>query len=654
MPTTAVLYPKANLTYTPVHFSKNALVKKVPHPQLSDNPDALRYYGDLYVSGAKLLPLEAAGKVPTMVNGVLTYSGAEFELQSPLDSRLKYYLPVFGSNQIQYCQQVLRNFSLQTVARPGNFAYNTATEFVLKGGLAYENAAYYRNGAFFTSHMKDTMQFLTWQPDDKLTDENCPEYLYFLNCFTPVATSIRIQVVVFYEDGSFEELSRSAVNTGANSVYCLPVGFKHLLLDQLVKKVDRYAVYLVNGINERISEIRTFVLDKKYRRNVNYFLFHNSLGGMDTLRCTGEMFLQQTASYESIGRKLPFDYVVPAGESFMVGSETTTEMGVSTGIHTKDYLDYLQELFVSDEIYHVGKEDFMPVERIGKQMRSYDSADDRRGLKLQFRYAFVNQNYSRLKKKYFSQEIKIKLTKSDCGLNNVGSEVEFIVPENMFSSDIDQKTAQDQAQAYADNNAQAFVNANGSCKYIGPTWTNLMSSLRCEQTDAATRTSSNRVIVKTDTNADSATVGYYNNGNDIAVQLIANAFWYFYDNNPTECPLPAAQDTTVYASIEYRNYVYTSNDSFGGQKTAADVYVVFRNASNALVNVSNISVNYTVSGTDVNGPFSSQGATPNLNGVNEYRIEAAAVISDIKYDNTGTLQYSYNKDFTKNAGTGYV
>lgn len=74
-----------------------------------------------------------------------------------------------------------------------------------------------------------------------------------------------------------------------------PYGFEALGLrcyKQNGVRVLRYEAYVLNQDQVSVSEVRTFVLDSRYQATPRYFVYVNSLGGVNTLPAFGRSDLQ--------------------------------------------------------------------------------------------------------------------------------------------------------------------------------------------------------------------------------------------------------------------------------------------------------------------------------------------------------------------------
>lgn len=337
--------------------------------------------------------------------GADVYPGAEFDISVFLDDFLKRTAPQPDQRGIVTCGDMITPYLVQTrVENAGVVVADTAKtlplEYALKGALNTEQFAGWRE-QFFTTHLANSRQFLTWQPAEKWVDVNQPEFLYYLVNFTPRPAELRLKVDIKYTDGLFDTLTAQRMTTvGQYVVYGMPVGFVALGLPEREaaqgKEIHSYKVYISNEQNQRLSEVRSYYVQRDYEPNVRYLLFANSLGGYDTLRCTGQTVRSLTVKGTAAQRALVPNYLPGTAELFSLNRLGERVITLNTGLRDGDELDYLSELVLSEEVYVVTQEGFVALLPTDQALNLRTDDEDLAGRTLTYRYAKNEVGYSDL------------------------------------------------------------------------------------------------------------------------------------------------------------------------------------------------------------------------------------------------------------------
>lgn len=184
---------------------------------------------------------------------------------------------------------------------------------------------------------KDVPIFLTFQPKTKTVGKYQPERLYFFNYSGFEASAVRKN---YWSDGSTTTalLVNILMTTSIQEILVSPGTVETGSL-----KLVKYEIYVIESSDDPTSETRTYVVDHTYYRNEHYFIFRNSLGGYDTLRCTGVL------KY-----KPEFDR-----ETFTNDDDETSTVQVlmeqvyeaNTGSLTSDMALWMNDFMLSKEVY---------------------------------------------------------------------------------------------------------------------------------------------------------------------------------------------------------------------------------------------------------------------------------------------------------------
>lgn len=214
-----------------------------------------------------------------------------FEVQELLEPFVAPRLPAVAQTAVQrqdgaFCRFFLRYFE-RTAAGDGAVT-TVATNYLLHGGLDYREAAL---GTWFSGYQQVHLPFLTWEPVTKKVLPDQPEYLFFMVPRANVA-AFRYRARFTWADGTTTDVVL-ADRPGLlrYEVFCLPAGPAQLDLPAREaaagQLVVSYALDVLDDAGAPLSEVRTYLLDRRPAPVRRYFLYANSLGGWNTLVCRG-------------------------------------------------------------------------------------------------------------------------------------------------------------------------------------------------------------------------------------------------------------------------------------------------------------------------------------------------------------------------------
>lgn len=232
--------------------------------------------------------------------------------------------------------------------------------------------------------------FLTWQPISKKINRTQPEKLYFL-VYNDLA-AIELHLKVYFTDGTNsgdqELVTIPAVNQ--YQVYEFMIGYGQIDFSKISEKtVSYYEIWVEDNAGNVQSEVRTFVVDTRSYRNERIFLFQNSFGGFDTLRCTGRK--TQNNEYERLilekndeGFSLQEQYQVLERSVFTV----------NTGWIKLPQRNWLRQLLVSPEVYEIINGYKFPVILTDEKRDFRDDEEYKYALEFNYRYAFKDPAFT--------------------------------------------------------------------------------------------------------------------------------------------------------------------------------------------------------------------------------------------------------------------
>jgi hypothetical protein len=192
----------------------------------------------------------------------------------------------------------------------------------------------------------DTSRILSWYPLNTakkvLTDQ--PELMYVL---WPDLSVRVITVVVTFSDGTTENVKIDHMPVQELQVASFAVGYEALGIADInpTKTVKSYTVSIAN-------HVRSFVVDHNPHYHTTYIVFRNSLGGFDTLACTGQKDeiteVERKISQRVYDAENPYRH---RQDEFY--NEHTEIVSVHSGWLTPAEKNWLNDLLISKEVYEL-------------------------------------------------------------------------------------------------------------------------------------------------------------------------------------------------------------------------------------------------------------------------------------------------------------
>jgi len=261
---------------------------------------------------------------------------------------LQYYLQY--AEQYQDVSDEAPEFKVQSLSY---------TRFrALAGGL---NPLEYPANTNFIAQLPTTKRLLSWWPDGKLLSVDQPEFISWLNA-TGANRNIGLRVIITYTDTTTDTINPILADTNhtvkAGEVVHVPVGYTALALAavDVAKTVCEWTVTLIDDTSPTpltYSITRRYVLDSYPRKQSRYLLWLNSLGGLDTLRCTGVQSTTRRTAKESLERYLAPDYAALDGQADALLSADQYEAKLQSGYMTARERMAAQDIFAARHAFLV-------------------------------------------------------------------------------------------------------------------------------------------------------------------------------------------------------------------------------------------------------------------------------------------------------------
>lgn len=313
---------------------------------------------------------------------------ALFYFEELLTDYLKPELPAHSLNSITRAVETIKRAQVYFYDNGGSPLGDNEHFLALLGGIQKE---VYPGFDYFNTFLPDKKKFLTWQPVSKKIAEDQDEYLFFL--LWKNTAIIKLFAELHYDDDSKQTFEIYSYNTAkVGEVYIMPAGFVQLALatKNPAKNVACYQLYLKDNAEE-ISERRQYLIDENYFHFTRFFLFHNSLGGFDTLRTTGKAALSMNIDKEISQRVLDKDYEAEKGEMFISDVSYSDEYEVSTGFISLNYLNYLREILISKAVFLIENGVRIPIVLDARSVKIWEEGDFNYFLRFKFTRAYNNR-----------------------------------------------------------------------------------------------------------------------------------------------------------------------------------------------------------------------------------------------------------------------
>jgi len=334
------------------YFSENPVVLELQADNLPTKPNLsflCKVFVELEYMSGNFIQVHAAEQ-PADDDGATV-----FDMQDVLSAYVNRSLPEMYQPGIVREDPLFKRFYFQSQEKYGtppveDTAVQIDTFYVLLGGLSFEE---YAEDTFFLTYLDVTKPFYTWQPVEKVVLPDQPEYLYFLvNDF--LMTAFHVKIKLYFTDDTEEEHTLFSQTGGLNrfEVYSFPAGYHQLYLEGYSCEVlDRYDIWVENQDNILASETRTYILDYTNYRYRKFFLYLNSLGGCDTLACTGKAEYKLKANQQTLEKLLPHDYTVQDAQQEVIRKYAQPEVQVPVGYPEPEMMQALQDFIVSPAVF---------------------------------------------------------------------------------------------------------------------------------------------------------------------------------------------------------------------------------------------------------------------------------------------------------------
>lgn len=339
--------------YNRFYFSRNPVVLELAARNVASKP-GLRFLCEVW------LEKEYLSGVFVNIAGVLSQPAdragrTTFDVSTLLDAYVQPDFPTHGESGVHLAPACFKRFYLQHSEQwDGSPAPSYAvreTHYLVYGGLDFFELA---AQSYFTVVRPQVHPFLTWEPVQKEVFADQPEYLYYQH--DNLAEGVFTVEVTFISSTGARTTRRLGAASGAQcfSVWRLGVGLPQLRAElALPDDVVAWEVLVQDGAGQAVSETRYYQLSDKLPANRRYFLYANSVGGVNTLASQGKAKTEVSFSSQLVQRSLQPGYKADQGEAFVTNVAGVPVLTANTGYLAPAQVEALQDFLLSEEIrYH--------------------------------------------------------------------------------------------------------------------------------------------------------------------------------------------------------------------------------------------------------------------------------------------------------------
>ena len=321
-----------------------------------------------------------------LIASLETYADASgfvaFDIQDILDSAFRNALsaqpiPTFSSvtpqqsqNLRRYYVRIAERYGSPATTHPWQYLGAISTPNVLRLGGVAQNL--WQDNPHWLDSTSVADSIMSWYPRAKVVGLDQPEWLAYQA--KEEGETVSLQIISTNEDGvtttydMFNTTPHNPLRRGETMLF--PIGATKIGLTN-IEDVIRYQVRVQeygNSGNFK-SLFFTYYIDRQYYESSRYIVYLNGFGVPQTLRCTGVFSPSVNFDRTHSKRPLsPFGDVAQSGEVAM-RSRTDETFTYRSGYLRPDEIQALQELLVSDYVYEVFEEGFIPLKIIDKQFK---------------------------------------------------------------------------------------------------------------------------------------------------------------------------------------------------------------------------------------------------------------------------------------------
>lgn len=240
-----------------------------------------------------------------------------------------------------------------------------------------------------------TDRFLKQGPRRVYTQPAQPQYLYFFNTRSTHANA-ELKIRLYFTDDSFATISLKKFEMLTLRKYAFNVTFDSFYSASAYpgKTVSHYEVYLVNGSQHQISEVRGYYIDRRPKKYYRYFLSWSSFGSLDSRLCYGEgstelQITQRLA--ESINWQ---NQDIRLGQAYAFNLSSQSRFAVSTGFMSKAEMVLWRDFYLSVFKYRLVNGRLLPILLLSDTIAEIQDGSMLHAQAFEYRYLYEEHAYT--------------------------------------------------------------------------------------------------------------------------------------------------------------------------------------------------------------------------------------------------------------------
>lgn len=322
-----------------------------------------------------------------------------------LDAKLEFYTPNINLNKVHVCKKQAGQFKLRYYLADStgilSDQYETDAYYVYKGGVSkqdYDNSATYLNTELVTN--RRPLHFHQTQERVRVDE---PRWLYFIYTEQSLqATELVVHCFISLNGIVIDEETLATTQyliMQQYQLYCMPVGFTQLGIDLNASDADevyKYTVYLEDEDPLNLVGV-TFYIDRRPFYDVQYLLYRNSLGALETQALLGEKeFGMQISGERTESLALPemMGDVLMQTEMLDAKNIHNAVVKANTGWITRDTLLRLKDLLLNRQTYIQYGNRLKPLYVSTRGPLLHKSKDSLYSLAIEYSNAYTDENYN--------------------------------------------------------------------------------------------------------------------------------------------------------------------------------------------------------------------------------------------------------------------
>jgi hypothetical protein len=272
--------------------------------------------------------------------------------------------------------------------------------YVIEGGLSWlEKARLNLAENSFWDLLQQNKYFLSWAPATKKIASDEPVKFYYLNYSEAGTLNVKVKLYGAAGDTTITHATISGLTgKGIYEIIVSPdmAGFEGLDDEALLK----FDIWIEDGSNAQISEIRTFELDYAEYEHTRYFMFKNSMGAYEFLRTTGLRTTAWGISRETASIDPEADYNWHDRDDLSIYNEEIDKFILAMGWlnrygNADEYLNWLRDFANSREVYEVMGDILNPIRITSDNLAAGEDRDSLKGFVFEYVNAYTDEHFTK-------------------------------------------------------------------------------------------------------------------------------------------------------------------------------------------------------------------------------------------------------------------